>query len=219
MNWRKKWLNDTQELAKKNEELLESNATINRQSVEINQINSMLDLDNWKLKNKVKEVLEERMHEKQMDYDEFRTLYPDDLSCYRFLEKLKEEKGFECVKCGNTKHSLGPLKFSRRCTKCGYNESITSNTLFHGVKFPIDKAFYLTYLVQSGKNGYTLESLADKLQLRLSTVWAFKHKVEERTPGKGTQQGTWEEIVLDRTNSIRPKKRKSVFSKINVFKA
>lgn len=211
----KKVAERTQELHHKNEELIESNAKLNRQSVEINQINSILDLDNWKLKNKVKEVLEERMHEKQMDYDEFKTLYPDDLSCYRFLEKLKEQKGFECVKCRNVKHSPGPLKFSRRCTRCGYNESITSNTLFHGVKFPIGKAFYLTYLVQSGKNTFTLEALAEKLQLRLSTVWAFKHKVEERMISiEQTHAGgnPWEEIVLDREKPKTTAKKKTVRS-------
>src|SRR6185369_5789726 len=113
------------------------------------------DLDNWKLKSKVKEVLEERMHEKQMDYTEFSTLYPDELTCFRFLEKLKEHKVFECLKCSNSKYSAGVQKFSRRCTRCGYNESITANTLFHSVKFPITKAFYLTYVSVSEKSHLT----------------------------------------------------------------
>jgi len=194
----------TQELGNKNEELQASNAKLKRQSVEINQINSILDLDNWKLKNKVKEVLEEQMHEKAMDYEEFSTLYPDELSCYRFLEKVKEQNGFECYKCGNKKHSKGAQKFSKRCTRCGYNESVTANTLFHAVKFPLPKAFYLTYLTHSGKNLDTLEKLSERLGLRLNTVWAFRQKVMERLKEKQqnrTQVLYWEELIIDQNPS------------------
>ncbi len=190
----------THELSKLNSELQESNSKLNRQSAEINQINSLLDLDNWKLKNRVKEVLEERMHKKPMDYEEFITLYPDDLTCYRFLEALKEKNGFECAKCKSAKYSVGPQKFSKRCTRCGYNESITANTLFHSIKFPIAKAFYLAYITQSGKNGYTLEKLSDKLNLRLNTIWAFRQKVTERISWRSDHHirtDSWEEVALD----------------------
>ncbi len=191
----------TLELGKKNEELEDSNARLNRQSVEINQINSILDLDNWKLKNKVKEVLEERMHEQLMSYNEFETLYPDDLSCYRFLEKLKEQAGFECMKCGNVKHSNGAQKFSRRCTRCGYNESVTANTLFHGVKFPITKAFYISYITLPEKNTITLQQLSERINLRLNTIWAFRQKVLDRInslDASRTRISSWEVLVLDR---------------------
>ena len=190
----------TRELGIKNDALQTSNLRLNRQATEINQINSLLDLDNWKLKNRVKEVLEERMHEKVMDYDEFVTLYPDNLTCYRFLEKLKDQKGFTCSKCGNSKFSEGAQKFARRCTRCGYNESVTANTLFHAIKFPIAKAFYLVYLTYTHKKSFTLEELSHKLDLRLNTVWAFRQKVGERIAlGKDhkVSADSWEAIVLE----------------------
>ncbi len=190
----------THELGIKNEALQASNLKLNRQATEINQINSLLDLDNWKLKNRVKEVLEERMHKKVMGYDEFTTLYPDTLACYRFLEKLKDQHGFGCTKCGNSKYSTGAQKFARRCTRCGYNESVTANTLFQGIKFPITKAFYLAYLTFTNKGSFTLETLSVKLDLRLNTVWAFRQKVGERIAlgeENKTSSESWEEIVLD----------------------
>jgi hypothetical protein len=55
-----KVLERTLELNGKNAQLENINRTLERQSTEINQINSMLDLDNWKLKNSIKEVLNER---------------------------------------------------------------------------------------------------------------------------------------------------------------
>jgi hypothetical protein len=191
----------TSELNKKNLELEESNARLLKQTREINQINSVLDLDNWKLKNRVKEVLEEMLMEKTMDYHEFNTLYPDTLACYRFLEQLKWGNGYHCARCRNDRYFEGSQKFARRCTRCGYNESITAHTIFQGVKFPIEKAFFITYLVVSGKKTYTLESLAETLDLRVATVWAFKQKVLQQIgylhdSGKIPVASKWQEVIL-----------------------
>jgi two-component system, sensor histidine kinase LadS len=191
----------TNELNLKNAQLEDSNLKLARQSQEINQINSLLDLDNWKLKNSLKEVLSERLMEKAMDYKQFQTLYPDGLACYRFLENLKWSSQFHCRKCANEKYFDGAHKFARRCTRCGYNESITAYTIFHSIKFPIEKAFYVAYLTVTGKKDYTLEMLANQLDLRVNTVWAFKHKVQERLSeleqiGKKLTASRWEEVIL-----------------------
>jgi two-component system, sensor histidine kinase LadS len=190
----------TVQLNQKNAELEESNTTIARQSAEINQINSLLDLDNWKLKNSLKEVLNDRLLEKSMDYKQFSTLYPDGLACYRFLEELKWAKGYTCKKCHNDKYFDGAQKFARRCTRCGYNESITAYTIFHSIKFPIEKAFYLAYLTVSGRKELTLEVLSQKLDLRMNTIWSFKNKVAERVQwldGKGFKPtiSRWHEVI------------------------
>lgn len=191
----------TTELNQKNGLLEESNTKLLRQTHEINQINSVLDLDNWKLKNKIKVVLEERLMEKTMDYEEFKTLYPDTLACYRFLESLKWERGFHCRKCLNDRFFDGAQKFSRRCTRCGYNESITANTIFHNVKFPIEKAFFIAYLSVTGKKNYTLEVLSTMLDLRLNTVWSFKNKVqgqisELELKGEKPSISKWQNVIL-----------------------
>ena len=41
---------------------------------------------------------------------------------------------------------------SKRCSKCGYLESATAYTIFHKVKFPLNKAFYILFLLYSNKN-------------------------------------------------------------------
>lgn len=210
----------TVELNEKNKELEEMNQKLERQSKEINQINSMLDLDNWKLKNSIKEVLSERLHEKTMDYKQFQTLYPDSLACYRFLENLKWDNGFACRKCKNDKYFEGAQKFARRCTKCGYNESITAYTIFHSIKFPIEKAFYLAYLVVSDKHDQTLETLAVQLDLRVNTVWGFKHKVGEKlvelsNKGQKLTASRWEDVILNHHNGKRQKSSKAVESVVS----
>lgn len=187
-------------LEHKSHELELSNEKLIKQANEINQINSILDLDNWKLKNRVKEVLNEMLLEQTMTYEEFKTLYPDMMSCYRFLETYKWEKGYKCHKCGNEKYFDGVKKFSRRCTRCGHNESITANTIFHGLKFPVEKAFYIAYLTVAGKQNETLASLSGKLDLPLNTVWSYRSKVSSivkdiESKGKRVTASKWEIVI------------------------
>ncbi len=203
----------TLELDAKNLALEESNHKLVKQSTEINQINSLLDLDNWKLKNRVKEVLNEMLMEKTMNYNEFKTLYPDTLAAYRFLETLKWEQGFQCRKCANTKYFEGAQKFARRCTKCGYNESITAFTIFQGIKFPLEKAFYIAYLCVVGKKEGTLESFAKQLEVGLNTVWAFRTKVMSRLKeledsGRRLSASKWEEVILYPESAPKSKSKK-----------
>lgn len=193
----------TTELNNKNTELEEINTRLVKQTHEINQINSVLDLDNWKLKNRIKVVLEERLMEKTMDYEEFTTLYPDSLACYRFLEELKWKDGFTCRKCGNSKYFDGAQKFAHRCTRCGYNESITAYTVFHGTKFPIEKAFYIAYLAVAGKKPSTLETLSTQLEVGINAIWGFRKKVVERIAelsehGNEVTATKWQDVILDR---------------------
>jgi len=169
----------TDELRKKNIMLEESNQKLAKQTNEISRINSMLDLDNWKLKNNIKEILQDRLINRQLDFNEFRRIFPDKISCYRFLDRLKWQNGFTCIKCGNNKYSDGQSKFSRRCTKCGYDESVTSNTVFHRIRFPVEKAFYILYVTNNRDSNLTLDELAERLDLRRNTVWAFKRKIEK----------------------------------------
>jgi len=208
----------TSELNNKNGELETSNNKLVIQTHEINQINSVLDLDNWKLKNRIKEVLEERLMEKSMDYEEFKTLYPDMMACYRFLQAIKWDKDFCCRKCSNDKYFDGVQKFSRRCTRCGYNESITAYTIFHNVKFPIEKAFFVTYLSVTDRKSYTLEALSNMLSIRINTIWGFKNKVkaqiaELEKKGRIPNTSKWHEIILtDENNKLKSPKRGKILS-------
>ncbi len=168
----------TRQLEEKNIALAESNQKLYKQTEEINLINSKLDLDNWKLKNNIKEVLQDRLINKSLTYDQFRSVFPNEIACYRFLENLKWRNSYSCLKCHHKKYSDGNLKFSRRCSRCGYDESITSNTVFHRLKFPIEKAFYILYVSNNAEKEYTLDGLAEILQLRRNTIWNFRKKIK-----------------------------------------
>ncbi|WP_422004390.1 7TM diverse intracellular signaling domain-containing protein [Roseivirga pacifica] len=169
----------TQQLEEKNLLLADTNQKLEEQTKEINALNSKLDLDNWKLKNNIQEILQDRLINKNLTLEQFQKIFPDEPTCYRFLEKLKWGTNYHCIKCGNDKYHEGKTKFMRRCTKCGYNESVTSNTIFHRIKFPIEKAFFILYITNNKRKEYTLDQLSEMLDLRRNTVWNFKKKIEK----------------------------------------
>jgi hypothetical protein len=107
----------------------------------------------------------------------FQEQYPDNQSCYDHLAKLKWPEGFICEKCQHNHYCKGKLARTRQCTKCGYQATPTSGTLFHKVKFPILKAFYIVYFMSTNKQGISSTELSRKLGLRQKTCWAFKQKV------------------------------------------
>jgi hypothetical protein len=122
---------------------------------------------------------------------DFQEQFPDDKSCMDYLSNIKWANGFVCPKCGNTKYCKGDKEHIRQCTKCNYLASPTSGTLFHKVKFPLLKAFYIVYYVSTNKKGISSTELSRKLGLRQKTCWLFKQKVMHgmRSSGKNKIQG------------------------------
>ena len=191
----------TQELKSKNGELEEANVKLKVLNERVNEMNAKLDYDNWHLKKDLKEDLKARIIDSEVPYEQFNNVFPDEATCFRYLEELKWGKGYKCRKCSNPKYTKGSKLFTRKCTKCGNVESVTAYTLFHGVRFPINKAFYMTYIVHRRGNKITLDELSELLDLRRNTCWSFKKKVMEnidnyKKKSKDGHLDTWEEIIL-----------------------
>ncbi len=108
---------------------------------------------------------------------EFQERCPSDDACFNYLVKLKWENGFVCPHCAHTKYCDATRKYDRQCTSCNRTVSPTSQTLFHKLKFPVLKAFYIIYYVSTNKKGISSTKLSRKLGLRQKTCWAFKQKV------------------------------------------
>jgi hypothetical protein len=113
-------------------------------------------------------------------------MFHNDEKCLEFLAEIKWTNGFVCKKCGNTNSCPGSEPFSRRCTKCKAKESATNGTIFHGVKFPISKAFYIAYNVCKGKEDISSYEFGRRLSLRQMTCWNFKTKIRHALDGMDT---------------------------------
>jgi hypothetical protein len=111
-------------------------------------------------------------------HEQLEEIFHNDNKCLKFLANLKWANGFVSKKCGNTNSCPGEEPFSRRCTKCKLKETATNGTIFHGVKFPISKAFYIAYNVCKGKEDISTYGFARRLSLRQMICWNFKTKIQ-----------------------------------------
>jgi hypothetical protein len=126
----------------------------------------------------------------------FAERFTTDEKCHEYLANIKWDMDYKCAKCGHRKYFAGKQPHGRCCSKCHYDESATAHTLFHKLKFPLRKAFYIVFLVVTGKKGISTHELSRKLSLRQKTCWLFKHKVMEamKSAGKSLLDG---EVEVD----------------------
>ena len=122
---------------------------------------------------------------KSLSIFEFQQRFPDDRSCYQYLSELRWKEGFVCPKCGHSHYCKGHKEFDRQCTKCRHTVSPTAGTLFHKVKFPILKAFWIIYYMSTSKKGISSTELSRKLELRQKTAWLFQRKVKAAMQSSG----------------------------------
>ena len=172
----------TLEIKAKNEALEQANDQLEKQAEEINKMNLSLDRDNWKLKRQSRENVRKNLLSRGVPYEVFKETFPDKQSCAQYLANMKWQHGFACKKCQYEKYQETTL-FARRCSRCGYVESATTGTVFHNIKFPIDKAFYIAHIVIANfkiSNG----QLSKTLGLREATCANFKRKVKQNMQSK-----------------------------------
>ena len=96
-------------------------------------------------------------------------LFNDNEKALKFIADAKWEDGFVCRKCGHTNYCEGKSPSARRCTRCKTEESATAHTLFHNIKFPINKAFYIAYNVCVEGKEFSSYDYSDKLVLNQMT--------------------------------------------------
>ena len=107
-------------------------------------------------------------------------------SSYEYLSGITWEGGqYVCKKCGNTHYCKGRLPYSRRCTRCKYDESPTAGTMFDKCKFSILLAFHIAFKISTKKKGMSSEELSEEYELRQKTCWEFKWKIQQAMQSSG----------------------------------
>lgn len=109
---------------------------------------------------------------------EFSKKFKNLTDCYDYLYSIKWKDGYKCKFCGCTDDIKGKTSFHRRCKGCRYDESVTSNTLFHGIRMPIIKAFHLLFRTVGKKMGMSSVELATEVGVQQKTAWKFKLKIK-----------------------------------------
>lgn len=110
-------------------------------------------------------------------YQEFRSWFPDDVSCREYLGGLRWPDGFSCPRCGGG----GSWRTGRglwMCTGCGLKTSVTAGTIFHRSHTPLSTWFAAIWFVTSSRNGVSAQGLQDALGFgSYETAWAWLHKL------------------------------------------
>lgn len=186
----------------KNAALQQANDQLKLQAEEISRMNVLLEQDNQELQFNVEKVTRDRVMSADVDFEEFSKIYPDKESCNLFLSELKWKNGYQCRKCRNTHYYNGHIPLSRRCSKCGYEESVTTYTVFHNTRIPINKAFYMIFLIYSTKGKISSHKLAEILNIRQSTCWTYGSKIkllmeERKSELKKANKNGWSKLVLE----------------------
>ena len=187
---------------KQNEDLNAMNILLKEQAESISNLNSLLKIDNQELQVNIEKVTRARVMSQDVDFEEFSKIYPDRETCFKFLSELKWANGYSCKKCGNINYLSGHLPYSRRCTKCRYEESVIAYTIFQNTKIPITKSFYMLFLIYSSKGSITSNKLSEILEIRQSTCWSYRDKIKKVMEDRKKElknAGTegWSKLVLD----------------------
>jgi hypothetical protein len=189
-------------ITSRNDQLKSVNQLLQLQAEEISRMNVLLEKDNTELHHNIDKITHDRVMSAEVDFDEFSKIYPDRETCFKFLSDLKWEKGYICRKCSNTHYGHGHLPYSRRCSKCGYEESVIAYTMLQNTRIPINKAFYMIFLMYSTKGKISSHKLSQILSIRQSTCWAYSSRIkkvmnDKKKEIKNAGDKGWSKLVID----------------------
>jgi len=143
---------------------------------------------------------------KGVDAINFSKRFPNNEACLRFLAEKKWKNGYQCIRCGCAQYIKGRTSFHRRCGTCDYDESVTANTLFHDMRLPMVKAFYLLFRIATKKKGMSTVELAGEVSVQQKTAWLFKRKIQVAMQGVDIQNLRFDELITALGNNDSQKK-------------
>ncbi|QCE40549.1 IS1595 family transposase [Psychroserpens sp. NJDZ02] len=120
---------------------------------------------------------------------EFADRFKTDLDCKKYLADIKWTDGFICTKCNHKKAQIRK-DFSRTCNICSHQESATSNTLFHKVKFGIRKAFFIVFEMSTSTKSLSASYVAVRFSVTEKTARLFMLKIREAMQSSGNSPMT-----------------------------
>jgi hypothetical protein len=115
---------------------------------------------------------------------EFSDRFKTDEDCKKYLAEIKWKDGFKCVKCGH-KRAQTRKDYSRTCNVCSHQESATSSTLFHKVKFGVRKAFFITFEMGTSTKSLSASYMGVRYGVTEKTARLWMHKVREAMESSG----------------------------------
>lgn len=138
----------------------------------------------------------------------FDALAASEEACRAYLASIRWPEGFVCPRCGYTRRwELASGWY--QCGGCRRRVSVTSGTIFHDTRYPLQTWFQAIWYVTGQKQGASALGLQRVLGLgSYHTAWAWLHRLRRAMvrPGRERLHGV---VQVDETfwGSERPGKR------------
>jgi transposase-like protein/predicted RNA-binding Zn-ribbon protein involved in translation (DUF1610 family) len=129
---------------------------------------------------------------------EFEKRFNTEQKCRQYFFKMKWPEGFKCPKC--THNQIWHVRRNvYQCRNCGYETSVTSGTIFHDTRKPLQMWLRAMWYVTNQKHGISALGLQRALgQGSYHTAWEWLHRLRHAMvrPGRDRLSGT---IEVDET--------------------
>jgi hypothetical protein len=96
----------------------------------------------------------------------FRSKFGPEDQCLAYLSAPKWGDDYSCRKCKNKRFSAGTKEYNKCCSRCGYDKSPTSHTLFHKIKFGIENGFEMADDFATSTKGTSSICLAERFVVK-----------------------------------------------------
>jgi transposase-like protein len=131
---------------------------------------------------------------------EFQRQFPDESACAAWLSAERWPEGFRCPCCGHDQSwMLATKAWTRECTKCHRQTSVTAGTVMHGSKLPLTVWFWAAYLMATHSNGLSARQMGRQLGLgSYKSAWLLCAKLRRAmvNPARALLSGT---VEIDET--------------------
>ncbi len=115
---------------------------------------------------------------KSLNINQLNEILIEEEKTLEWISSIKWADGYKCRKCGHNNFCKGKNSYSRRCTRCKFEESAIANTPFHRCKLPINNALKMVYDICHLPDVSTYKLSRDNCH-RQMTCWKLKKKVIE----------------------------------------
>jgi len=111
-----------------------------------------------------------------MNSIKFHNRFKDDNDCLIYLSEIKWLEGNKSKRCDKDKFGNGKNPQNRRCTKCRYDESPTTGTMFEKIKFSLLIAYHIAFKISTKKKGMSSLELSSEFELNSKDLLVFQIK-------------------------------------------
>ena len=112
-------------------------------------------------------------------------MFPDQDSCFDWLEKVRWQGEPVCPHCGGTEKISPPKKKPHAywCGDCRSHFTVTTGTIMHATKTPLQNWIVAIYSVMTARKGISAMQLSKELGVQYRTAWYMLHRVREACAG------------------------------------